>query len=137
MGALVSKIAFQPPSPRDEFSARLNRALQRLPGYWEERTASGITIPLVCCMPSTAVRPGSPCILFSHGNAEDLGESLPFLASCAEQLQLPVIGFDYPGYGLASTCEPSERGCFEAAQTAYAAVRRRWPEYAAPSSRHA
>ena len=38
------------------------------------------------------------CLLFSHGNAEDLGETLPFLKRCAEYLQLPVIGFEYPGY---------------------------------------
>ena len=66
-------------------------------------TASGVTIPLVCCMPRCMPRGGRAaeqrrCLLFSHGNAEDLGETLPFLKRCAEYLQLPVIGFEYPGY---------------------------------------
>ena len=132
----VSKLAFQPPPP--EFDDEMNEALKRQPGYAEVLTASGVKIPLVCCMP----RGGRPaekrhCLLFSHGNAEDLGETLPFLSRCAEFLQLPVIGFEYPGYGLArfgrgsggSTGEPSEQGCFEAAEAALAYVHDRYPEW--------
>ena len=53
-------------------------------GYAEVLTASGVTIPLVCCMPRCMPRGGRAaeerhCLLFSHGNAEDLGETLPFL----------------------------------------------------------
>ena len=103
-----------------------------LSGYAELLTASGVTIPLVCCMPRDGrAAEKRHCLLFSHGNAEDLGETLPFLTRCAESLQLPVIGFEYPGYGLArsgrqgggsTTCAPSEQGCFEAADAAYAYV---------------
>ena len=107
------------------------------------QTSSGVTVPLVCCMPR-GERPTEKrlCLLFSHGNAEDLGETLPFLSRCAEFLQLPVIGFEYPGYGLARSggglgssgdgrgpaCEPSEAGCFEAAEAAYSHVRDCWPK---------
>ena len=70
-----------------------------LSGYAEVLTASGVTIPLVCCMPRGGRAAAKRhCLLFSHGNAEDLGETLPFLKRCAEYLQLPVIGFEYPGY---------------------------------------
>ena len=70
-----------------------------LSGYAEVLTASGVTIPLVCCMPRGGrAAEKRHCLLFSHGNAEDLGETLPFLKRCAEYLQLPVIGFEYPGY---------------------------------------
>ena len=135
----VSKLAFQPPPPGNAYDDNMNEALKRQPGYAELRTASGVAIPLVCCMPR-AGRPAEKrhCLLFSHGNAEDLGETLPFLTRCAEFLQLPVIGFEYPGYGLARSggsggdgpaCEPSEQGCFEAAEAAYAYVRRRYPEW--------
>lgn len=126
MGAIVSKIAFQPPPW--QYVAQINEQLKRHPGYAEVRTASGVSIPLVCCMPKS-VRPGTPCLLFSHGNAEDLGESLPFLMACAERTGLPTIGFDYPGYGLASqAAEPSERGCFEAAAAAWSHVRQSLPK---------
>lgn len=37
-------------------------------------------------------------ILFSHGNAEDLGHVLPFLEAIRD-LGFSVVGFDYRGYG--------------------------------------
>ena len=128
MGAIVSKLAFQPPSQRIASVERMNGLLQQQPGYEMLQTASGVSVPLVCVMPR-GVRPSdvSLCLLVSHGNAEDLGETLPFLHRLAEHVRLPVLGFDYPGYGLASACEPSEQGCFEAAEAAYAHVSRRWP----------
>ena len=122
----------------------MNNVLKHQPGYAELQTASGVAFPLVCCIPrgGHSAEKGL-CLLFSHGNAEDLGETLPFLSRCAEFLQLPVIGFEYPGYGLACSgggqrgsgagvapaCEPSEQGCFEAADAAYAHVRERYPEW--------
>ena len=124
MGAIVSKIAFQPPPW--QYVAHMNQQLKRHPGYAEVETASGVRVPIVCCMPKS-VRPGAPCLLFSHGNAEDLGESLPFLTACAERTGLPTMGFDYPGYGLASAAQPSERGCFEAAEAAWSHVRKSHP----------
>ena len=70
-------------------------------------TASGVTIPLVCCMPRGGrAAEKRHCLLFSHGNAEDLGETLPFLKRCAEYLQLPVIGFEYPGYSPDAEPQP-------------------------------
>ena len=143
MPTAVSKLAFQPPRPGTECDD-INDNLKRQPGYVELQTASGVTVPLVCCMPR-GTRPAKirRCLLFSHGNAEDLGDTLPFLSRCAEFLQVPVIGYEYPGYGLARhggshksngggggpACEPSEQGCFEAAEAAYAHVRGRWPEW--------
>ncbi|KAK9817194.1 hypothetical protein WJX72_010875 [[Myrmecia] bisecta] len=47
-----------------------------------------------------------PVILFSHGNAVDLGQMLPFYKELALQLQCNVLGYDYSGYGC-STGTPS------------------------------
>ncbi len=57
-------------------------------------------------------------ILFSHGNAEDLGHVYPFL----EQLRsfgFGVIGYDYRGYGRSDAGPPSARRATEDAEAAY------------------
>ena len=56
-------------------------------------------------------------ILFSHGNAEDLGTASYFL----EELKtagFAVFAYDYRGYGT-SEGKPSEKNVYEDAQTAY------------------
>lgn len=49
-------------------------------------------------------------ILFSHGNATDLGQTLPFLQLLNQSLKVNVFGYDYQGYGIA---KPIERPCSE------------------------
>ncbi|GHB90983.1 alpha/beta hydrolase [Cerasicoccus arenae] len=51
-------------------------------------------------------------ILYSHGNAEDLGNIRPFLGDLRDQ-GFAVMAYDYPGYGT-SDGRPSEQGCNEA-----------------------
>jgi fermentation-respiration switch protein FrsA (DUF1100 family) len=56
-------------------------------------------------------------LLFSHGNAEDLGDTLPFLLMY-RQAGFAVFAYDYRGYGT-STGRPSEQGVYEDAAAAY------------------
>ena len=56
-------------------------------------------------------------ILFSHGNAMDLGGTMPILL----QLQaagFSVLSYDYPGYGHSSG-RPTERSAYRAIEAAY------------------
>ena len=56
-------------------------------------------------------------VLFSHGNRSDLGN----LSDCLEEIRregYSVFSYDYPGYGK-SEGRPTERGLYEAAETAY------------------
>lgn len=62
-------------------------------------------------------RPGRPTLLYSHGNAEDIGHSLPLLRAFQEA-GLGVFAYDYPGYGQ-STGRPTERSCEQAIETAW------------------
>jgi fermentation-respiration switch protein FrsA (DUF1100 family) len=55
--------------------------------------------------------------LFSHGNAEDLGDLLAFL-QMYQQAGFSVFAYDYRGYGT-STGLPSEKGVYEDAAAAY------------------
>jgi len=45
-------------------------------------------------------------LVFSHGNAVDLGQMLPFYRELSKELRVNVMGYDYTGYGC-STGEPS------------------------------
>lgn len=57
------------------------------------------------------------CVLFSHGNAEDLGLLRPYLELYAEH-GYDVFAYDYPGYGL-SEGSPSQDACFKSVIAAY------------------
>ncbi len=56
-------------------------------------------------------------LLFSHGNAEDIGETLFFLNSFYNT-GFSVMAYDYRGYGT-STGKPSEQGVYEDVNAAY------------------
>jgi len=62
-------------------------------------------------------------ILYSHGNAEDLGLVAPLLARLREW-GFAVFAYDYRGYGT-SQGTPSERGAYEDVDAAYAFLTRR------------
>lgn len=48
-------------------------------------------------------RDGSgPVVLFSHGNAVDLGIMMPFYADLVSLLHINVCSYDYTGYGESS-----------------------------------
>ena len=53
--------------------------------------------------------PGKPTLLFSHGNAEDMGDWVPVLEQW-HSMGLGVMAYDYPGYGKSGGA-PSEASC--------------------------
>lgn len=46
-------------------------------------------------------------VVYSHGNAEDLTDLRPNLVRLSQELNVNILGYDYPGYGLSvgSCCE--------------------------------
>jgi fermentation-respiration switch protein FrsA (DUF1100 family) len=56
-------------------------------------------------------------ILYSHGNAEDLGDTLPLLRQL-ERLGFNVFGYDYHGYGT-SPGRPTEAGVYDDVDAAF------------------
>jgi len=57
-------------------------------------------------------------ILYSHGNAEDLGQRLPYLDLMAQICASDVFAYEYCGYGF-SEGETSEENCLLAIDAAY------------------
>lgn len=62
-------------------------------------------------------------VLYFHGNGEDLGYSRDRIEDIRSETGCSVLAIDYPGYGL-STGEPSESGCYHAAECALIVLER-------------
>ena len=62
-------------------------------------------------------RDGMPTLLYSHGNAEDLGQSTD-LYDRWHAMGFGVLAYDYPGYGL-SDGRPTEASCYRSAEAAW------------------
>lgn len=58
-------------------------------------------------------------LLFMHGNADDVASSQSYCQWLANELDVNVVSFDYPGYGFSSGAHNcSEEGMLEAAEVA-------------------
>jgi len=109
MGAIVSAIAFpHPPKAYSEVALRARQDLRSI------TTKNGLTIPIIHIK-----KCGSKfTILYSHGNAEDVGLALNYLDTLSSALDASIIAYEYPGYSI-SDGRASEQNCYEAINAAY------------------
>lgn len=63
-------------------------------------------------------------VLYSHGNAEDLGHILPYLRRYQEQ-GFALFAYDYRGYGT-SQGKASEKSGYKDVEAAYACMAAQW-----------
>lgn len=101
--SLSNKMIFIPPAPQYAEDAEDLKILD--PGKKQ-----------VACfyLPPTG---NQPVLLWSHGNAEDIGSLKPLLEAFKTK-GLGVLSYDYPGYGH-SAGSPGERSCYRNAERAY------------------
>ena len=104
MGDAISSLLFQPPPPTYLHPSRhfwLNTSLGgRIPAFFIERPNAQVTI------------------LFSHGNAEDLGMIYDWFNDLARVLRVNIMAYDYTGYGK-SNGTPSEDQCYSDIESAF------------------
>jgi pimeloyl-ACP methyl ester carboxylesterase len=74
---------------------------------------------------TSAGRETARTILFSHGNAVDLGQMLPFYRELAKELRCNVMGYDYTGYGCSSG-QPSVAGSIANLEAVYTCLLERY-----------
>jgi pimeloyl-ACP methyl ester carboxylesterase len=110
MGPVVAKVAF--PVPPREGSAKALQARKDL--VWLTTEADDI-IPAVHIRRSIGA---DRTILYSHGNAEDLGNILPRLDRMADGCVADILAYEYPGYSIADG-SPSEENCYMAIDAAF------------------
>ena len=65
------------------------------------------------------------CILFSHGNAADLGHMSSFYLSLGTRINCNIFSYDYSGYGVSSG-KPSEKNLYSDIDAAWHALRTRY-----------
>lgn len=105
MGSHLSSMVFQPPEVT--YVHEGNEMI------WL-RTQGNVQIPAFYIP-----QPGAKLtILFSHGNAEDLGSIYEWFLYFSEKLKVNVFAYDYDGYGKASGV-PSDQACYEDIEAAY------------------
>lgn len=67
------------------------------------------------------------CILYSHGNGEDITNLIGWCKFLAKSLNINILLYDYPGYGRSqSTTPPSEIGCYCAINAVYQLLRTKY-----------
>ncbi|KAG2378046.1 hypothetical protein C9374_008668 [Naegleria lovaniensis] len=108
MGQIVSQYVFAPPKPTyDEHHPYPVTFLT---------TKSKKMIP---CYYMKANKDTPTTIIYSHGNAADIGAMFDFLVVLRDYLNVNVLHYEYVGYGLANQYQPSESDTYESAEAAY------------------
>ncbi|KAK6035286.1 hypothetical protein COOONC_27209 [Cooperia oncophora] len=131
--SIVSKLAFMP--PESSYTITENNRLHLLEGRAEwphdpDHLATNVEMFVASvCISSTIVNPELeeetrfPCVyvrpvpnayftlLFSHGNAVDIGQMTSFYWGLGHRLGCNVFSYDYSGYGC-STGRPSEKNLY-------------------------
>jgi len=108
MEMALARVAFEPPPC--SYTATGRKMV---------RTIDGDDVCIQMCAPFSVIHrevastieayeAGKPCVLFSHGNAEDLGQTRSFTQAFADEHNCNVLSYDYVGYGLSSAGTPSE-----------------------------
>ncbi|KAE8036878.1 hypothetical protein FH972_009511 [Carpinus fangiana] len=121
--SMAAKFAFFPPNPPsyklitddatgllllDPFPHRENVEVLRLP------TRRGTEIVAVYVRYPMA----TSTILYSHGNAADIGQMYELFVELSVHLRLNLMGYDYSGYGQSSG-KPSEQNTYADIEAAY------------------
>ncbi|OPJ86758.1 alpha/beta hydrolase domain-containing protein 17A [Patagioenas fasciata monilis] len=79
----------------------------------------------VGCMYVRCVPGARYTVLFSHGNAVDLGQMSSFYIGLGTRINCNIFSYDYSGYGV-STGKPSERNLYSDIDAAWQALRTRY-----------
>ncbi|XP_036213578.1 alpha/beta hydrolase domain-containing protein 17B isoform X1 [Bactrocera oleae] len=139
-GPIAAKLAFQPPeptyklTPADDANVKYNLHLfERAEWQYSERDKSKVESfftrtsrgNLITCIYVRCSRNAKYTLLFSHGNAVDLGQMSSFYISLGTQLNCNIFGYDYSGYGM-SGGKPSEKNLYADIEAAWQALRNRY-----------
>ena len=115
MGNIVDSILFQPQHNSQKVQEKI---------IWMD-TSTGTKIPafhLKKCRNYDSEIPVT--ILYSHANAEDLGNIQPWCRFLQRQLGVDIFAYDYTGYGLSmDQGTPCETQCYRDIDAAYSYLR--------------
>ncbi|CAN8029277.1 unnamed protein product [Ixodes persulcatus] len=136
---IAAKLAFLPPEPTyslvpDETGTKYTLSLtERAEWQYSQRELEAVEVfytrtsrgnrmacMFVRCSPSARFT-----VLFSHGNAIDLGQMSSFYLGLGSRINCNIFSYDYSGYGV-STGKPSEKNLYADIDAAWQALRTRY-----------
>lgn len=139
-GPIAAKLAFQPPEPTykliptDTTNTKYNvifsdraewafseRDKQKVEAFFT-RTSRG---NLIACTYVKCSKNAKYTLLFSHGNAVDLGQMSSFYIGLGSRINCNIFSYDYSGYGQ-SGGKPTEKNLYADAEAAWQALRTRY-----------
>eukprot|EP00005_Dracoamoeba_jomungandri_P000938 CAMPEP_0174254168 /NCGR_PEP_ID=MMETSP0439-20130205/3515_1 /TAXON_ID=0 /ORGANISM="Stereomyxa ramosa, Strain Chinc5" /LENGTH=111 /DNA_ID=CAMNT_0015335611 /DNA_START=106 /DNA_END=438 /DNA_ORIENTATION=- len=106
MGNIVASKAFLPPAPSYDKS---------LHGISFVTSSTGDKVPIVFHRRTNA----EFTFLFSHGNAEDIGQMQDWMIYLSRQLNVNILSYDYRGYGTRIHQLPDEASTYADIEAAY------------------
>jgi len=120
MGSMINVVAFPVPSLPEEFYTEELKCRRDL--VWLE-TMNQERIP-ACHVRAPRSRSDAPTLtlLYSHGNAEDLGLHMEYIDALVRATRADVLTYEYVGYSLSrieENAEPSEAGCIRSVDAAW------------------
>lgn len=137
-GPIAAKLAFLPPEPTynfipDETNTKFTISLtERAEWQYSHRELEAIDVfytrtnrnNRIGCLFIRAANPKFT-ILFSHGNAVDLGQMSSFYLGLGSRINCNIFSYDYSGYGV-SEGTPSEKNIYADIDAAWQALRTRY-----------
>uniref|UniRef100_A0A8C4QCS3 Protein ABHD13 n=1 Tax=Eptatretus burgeri TaxID=7764 RepID=A0A8C4QCS3_EPTBU len=131
-GRIAAKLAFLPPEPTyslvgDEAGGRWAlRLSDRAEWQYSRRELDAVEVSMtrthrgsrLACMFVRCTPESRFTLLFSHGNAVDLGQMSSFYLGLGTRLGCDVFSYDYSGYG-ASSGKPSEKNLYADVEAAW------------------
>lgn len=137
---IAAKLAFLPPEPTytiipdDNHSSKLTlkfseradwQYTQRELECFEVQYAQSSRGNRIACMYVRATANPKYTLLFSHGNAVDLGQMSSFYLGLGTRINCNIFSYDYSGYG-ASTGKPSEKNLYADINAAWLTLRSKY-----------
>lgn len=137
---IAAKLAFLPPEPtysfvdEDQTAGKQSVRLQeRAEWQYSEREKDCLEVfhartsrhNRIACMFIRCTPSARYTILFSHGNAVDLGQMSSFYLGLGTRINCNIFSYDYSGYGV-STGKPSEKNLYADVDAAWHALRTRY-----------
>ncbi|KAH3745022.1 alpha/beta hydrolase [Pelomyxa schiedti] len=106
--SFVRSVAFVPPP--SSYSGEL-------PNVWLDKRRGGGRVPALFIGSDDHLN-DRVTVLYTHGNAEDMGMLHDWMTSIAPRLEVNILIYDYTGYGLNGGA-PTEENCTEDITTCY------------------
>lgn len=135
---IAAKLAFLPPEPTysvhtDASGATSLHLTERADWQYSQRELDAVEVLVtrtsrgnrVGCMFVRCAPTSRYTLLFSHGNAVDLGQMCSFYIGLGSRINCNVFSYDYSGYGV-STGKPSEKNLYADIEAAWQVLRNKY-----------